>query len=77
MLGAARNSPTTRAVKDISERIARLRKFEAWGALKAVPEEDLRIAVGAERWRPIGTDWKRSRLLCSPHRKRPIAYGLS
>jgi hypothetical protein len=50
MLGSAKNSPATRGVPDVQERAASLRKFEAWSGLKAVSEDDLRLAVGAERW---------------------------
>jgi len=50
MLGTARNSPRTRGVADVEERAEKLREFEKWGGLTPVSEDDLRVAVGAERW---------------------------
>ena len=50
MRGTAKNSPRTRSVSDLEDRIERLRKFEAWGGQTPIDEGDLRTAVGAERW---------------------------
>ncbi|MCC8959618.1 hypothetical protein H8B02_41295 [Bradyrhizobium sp. Pear77] len=50
MLGTAKNSPRTRGVADLEERAEKLRKFEKWGGLTAVNEDDLRVAVGAACW---------------------------
>jgi hypothetical protein len=50
MLGKAKNSPTTRCVKDIEERIARLEAFEQWASLTAISESELRTAVGPDKW---------------------------
>jgi hypothetical protein len=50
MLGSAKNSPRTRGVLDVEERAERLRKFEKWGGLTPVSEDDLRLVVGSERW---------------------------
>jgi hypothetical protein len=47
MLSTAIGSPTTRRVADISERIARLEKFVAWGNVKQLP---LRELAGQDRW---------------------------
>ncbi|WP_298107439.1 HNH endonuclease signature motif containing protein [Bradyrhizobium sp.] len=50
MLGTAKNSPRSRGVSDIEERADKLRRFEEWGGQMPVSEDDLRSAVGAERW---------------------------
>jgi hypothetical protein len=50
MLGTAKNSPRTRGFPDVEERAEKLRKFEKWGSQTPVSEDDLRVAVGAERW---------------------------
>jgi hypothetical protein len=50
MLGTAKNSPRTRGIPDVEERAEKLRKFEKWGGLTPVSDDDLRVAVGAARW---------------------------
>jgi len=56
MLGAAKNSPSTRGVPDVDESAEKLRKYEKWGGETPVSEDDLRIEVGAERWEAY---WRR------------------
>lgn len=50
MLGSAKNSPRTRGVPDVEQRAEKLRRFEKWGGQTPVSEDDLRAAVGADRW---------------------------
>ena len=39
MTGKAKDSPTSRKVPDLQERIKRLEAFEAWGAVHPIPFE--------------------------------------
>lgn len=41
MKGTARGSPRTRAILDLDDRQERLRRFEAWGNVKALPLSEL------------------------------------
>jgi len=50
MLGNAKHSPRTRRIRDLDERVKKLRRFEKWGKLKPVSENILRDAVGDQRW---------------------------
>ena len=43
----AAGSPKTRGIADLEERIARLNRYKAWGALVPVPMEDL---AGSDLW---------------------------
>jgi hypothetical protein len=56
MLGSAKNSPRTRGILDVEERAERLRKFEKWGGLMTVSEDDVRLAVAGKR---TGKGWRR------------------
>jgi hypothetical protein len=49
MLGTAKNSPRMRGIVDVAECAEKLRKFEKWGGQIPVSEDDLRVAIGAER----------------------------
>jgi hypothetical protein len=55
MTGNAKRSPSTRGVKDLSERIARLAAYEAWKAPKRVDFEKL---VGAELYQQHWAHWQ-------------------
>jgi len=47
MVGNAKGSPQSKGVDDLDARVARLEKFENWGALKPLPLEDL---AGSDSW---------------------------
>ena len=47
MLGSANGSPNKKGIPDLAVRVARLEKFEAWGAVDPLPLRDL---AGPEAW---------------------------
>jgi hypothetical protein len=51
--GTAVNSPASRGIKDVPQRIARLEAFEAWGNVQPI---DLAALIGKDVW---GAYWKR------------------
>jgi hypothetical protein len=55
MLGAARLSPTSRKISDISQRLKRLEAYEAWRQPKKI---DFAALVGPEMWKRHRQNWK-------------------
>jgi len=47
MISDAKGSPKSRAIRDLDVRVARLQRFEAWGAVEPLP---LRELVGSQVW---------------------------
>lgn len=55
MRSAAKRSPKTRGISDLEQRIARLKRYEAW---RRVEPLELHRIVGEERWDAYWQSWK-------------------